>query len=232
MNKDAALRLVSIGGSVASIVALLIVLLQLVAERASVPAQYMVWRLLLAGIALVCAAGVAMFTFQYCQEVLQGQKPARAKTWRVFLSVGGVYPAENLNPGVTGGPVEADSAIGRGQLDEHRNRIAGLDGDGLRVGDLVELVAPVAVAIEQAPQEPMFVCRTVTYLCFETNEGSSGSAAINERTHQVNGREAPERCPDETEGIRWHEADSWSSQLGSNERDRGEYKRQESYGCG
>ena len=88
MNKDAALRLVSIGGSVASIVALLIVLLQLVAERASVPAQYMVWRLLLAGIALVCAAGVAMFTFQYCQEVLQGQKPARAKTWRVFLSVG------------------------------------------------------------------------------------------------------------------------------------------------
>jgi len=78
---------VSILGSAASIVALVIVLFQVAATRADLPEQFMVWRFFLASAALVGCGAVAVLAYGYCRDVQASSNGFGSKTRKISIAL-------------------------------------------------------------------------------------------------------------------------------------------------
>jgi hypothetical protein len=81
------LALLSVAGSVASIIALLIVLIQQAAPEPGAPTQLVVWRLIFAAIALVATGATVVFTYIYCRNVHLSQLSPGKKLVRISLGI-------------------------------------------------------------------------------------------------------------------------------------------------
>jgi hypothetical protein len=94
MNNDAAsepapkwIVYLSAAGSVASIVALSIVLIQGAAETRQIPAEYMVWRFVFAATALVASGGIAVYTYLNCRSLYLCELPHQKKVLRICFAI-------------------------------------------------------------------------------------------------------------------------------------------------
>jgi hypothetical protein len=81
------LAFLSAAGSVASIVALLVVLLQQAAGGPGGPTQFVVWRFILAAIGLVGTGGVAVLAYGYSRGVQLSGLPFHTKVLRICLTI-------------------------------------------------------------------------------------------------------------------------------------------------
>jgi hypothetical protein len=75
-------------GSAASIIALLIVLLQIVATRTDISEQSMVWRFFLGAIALVGWGGITVLSCAHCQAVQSSDASLGVKAVKISVAFG------------------------------------------------------------------------------------------------------------------------------------------------
>lgn len=81
------LLFLSIAGSVSSMVALLIVLIQQAAPRPDVSTQAVVWRIVMAMIALVASSSIIVYAYLHCRAIHLSQLSAEKKLMHVSLTI-------------------------------------------------------------------------------------------------------------------------------------------------
>lgn len=81
------LAFLSAAGNFASIIALLIVLIDQASQKLDIPAEFMVWRLIFALVALVAAGGVSAITYLYCQNVRLKESTPLAKMVHITIAI-------------------------------------------------------------------------------------------------------------------------------------------------
>lgn len=81
----------SVAGSVASIVALLIVLVQEATHDSPIASESVVWRIILSAIALVGAGGTVAYTYLVCRRIQLSALPHDKKVLRIcFANMAGL----------------------------------------------------------------------------------------------------------------------------------------------